>query len=186
MHDLKVNRRDFLQAGAGLLLGTLLFSSGPIALLAPSQTWALSLHQLDSHAGATLLLMVRRLFPHDRMEDAVYAFAVQALDSRAASDPGVAERLQQGLAELDRLGGGKWSALAEAQQVALLQGLAGSAFFNLVRSVAVNALYSNELAYHHFGYEGASFAKGGYLQRGFDDLQWLPAPAAAASPSPFS
>jgi hypothetical protein len=26
------------------------------------------------------------------------------------------------------------------------------------------------------GYEGRSFAKGGYLQRGFNDLDWLPEP----------
>ncbi|WP_438308560.1 twin-arginine translocation signal domain-containing protein [Pseudomonas guariconensis] len=36
MHDVKINRRRFLQGSGGLLLGTLLFGSGPIALLAPN------------------------------------------------------------------------------------------------------------------------------------------------------
>jgi hypothetical protein len=186
MHDLKVNRRSFLQASTGLLLGTLLFSSGPIALLAPSQTWALEMNNLDSAAGAKLLLIVRRIYPHDQMEDAVYAFAVKALDGRAASDPGTASLLRQGLAELDRAAHGNWSALNEQQQVTALIAIKDSPFFALVRTVSVNSLYSNELAYKHFGYEGASFPKGGYLMRGFDDLKWLPAPTAEASPNPFS
>ena len=59
-------------------------------------------------------------------------------------------------------------------------------FFALIRSTSVNSLYSNELAYQHFGYEGASFPKGGYLMRGFNDLKWLPAAPAEASPSAFS
>ena len=25
----------------------------------------------------------------------------------------------------------------------------------------------------HIGYEGSSFERGGYLQRGFDDIDWL-------------
>ncbi|MGE8386089.1 MAG: tat (twin-arginine translocation) pathway signal sequence, partial [Pseudomonas putida] len=44
----------------------------------------------------------------------------------------------------------------------------------------------NELAYQHFGYEGASFPKGGYLMRGFNDLKWLPAAPTEASPPAFS
>lgn len=89
MHDVKINRRRFLQGSGGLLLGTLLFSSGPIALLAPSRSWAMEMNTLSSDVAAKLLLVIRRIYPHDRMEDAVYAFAVKALDERAAADPSV-------------------------------------------------------------------------------------------------
>lgn len=50
------------------------------------------------------------------------------------------------------------------------------------------ALYNNELAFAHFGYEGNAFPfqkGGGYLLRGFNDLKWLPNPTAQASPAPF-
>ncbi|WP_314915498.1 tat (twin-arginine translocation) pathway signal sequence [Pseudomonas helleri] len=185
MQDLKVNRRRFLQGSGGLLLGTLVFSSGPIALLAPSQTWAMQMNTLPSDAASQLLLVVRRIYPHDRMEDAVYAFAVKALDERASADPSILPQLEKGLAELDTLAGGKWASLDEHQQVALLEKIQNSDFFELVRGTSVNSLYSNELAYEHFGYEGASFPKGGYLMRGFNDLKWLPAAPADASPSAF-
>ncbi len=186
MQDLKVNRRRFLQGSGGLLLGTLMFSSGPIALLAPSRSWAMQMNTLPSETASKLLLVVRRIYPHDRMEDAVYAFAVKALDERASADPSVLPQLEKGLSDLDTLAGGNWSSLNENQQVALLEKIQDSAFFKQVRGTSVNSLYSNELAYEHFGYEGASFPKGGYLMRGFNDLKWLPAAPAEASPSAFS
>ena len=41
------------------------------------------------------------------------------------------------------------------------------------------------MAYAVCGYSGASWGKGGYITRGFQDLSWLPPPDAAASPKPF-
>jgi hypothetical protein len=38
------------------------------------------------------------------------------------------------------------------------------------------------MAWAHFGYEGSSFEKGGYINRGFQDLNWLPEPPHSASP----
>jgi hypothetical protein len=47
----------------------------------------------------------------------------------------------------------------------------------------LQVLYSTPLAYAYFGYEGEAFSKGGYLQRGFNDLRWLPeVPAADSGP----
>ncbi|WP_282339810.1 MULTISPECIES: twin-arginine translocation signal domain-containing protein [Pseudomonas] len=185
MSDLALSRRRFLQGSGGLLMGTLLFSSGPIALLAPSQSWALELSTLDSATGQRLLAMLRRIYPHDDMEDAVYALTVKDIDSKASADPGLAELLKKGVADLDTRAGGDWTRLDEARQVAILEAIQDQPFFTQVRAIAVNSLYSNELAYHHFGYEGASFPKGGYLHRGFNDLSWLPNPPADASPAPY-
>jgi hypothetical protein len=36
------------------------------------------------------------------------------------------------------------------------------------------ALYDSAEVWDLLGYEGPSFDKGGYLHRGFDDLDWLP------------
>ena len=47
---------------------------------------------------------------------------------------------------------------------------------------AVVALYNNPLVWRHFGYEGPSAEFGGYIDRGFDDLTWLPRPSEDASP----
>ena len=34
-------------------------------------------------------------------------------------------------------------------------------------------LYANPAVWHRFGYEGASSHLGGYIERGFDDLDWI-------------
>jgi hypothetical protein len=58
--------------------------------------------------------------------------------------------------------------------LAAAKAIEGSPFFELVRSTAVVEVYSDAATWRALGYEGASFAKGGYLHRGFDDLDWLP------------
>jgi hypothetical protein len=35
-------------------------------------------------------------------------------------------------------------------------------------------LYSNPQVWPLFGYQGSSLEYGGYLERGFDDIAWLP------------
>jgi hypothetical protein len=40
----------------------------------------------------------------------------------------------------------------------------------------VVALYNDHEVWELLGYEGPSFDQGGYLNRGFDDLDWLPDP----------
>ena len=50
-------------------------------------------------------------------------------------------------------------------------------FFKLVHATTVVALYDDHEVWELLGYEGPSFDKGGYLHRGFDDLDWLPRPA---------
>ena len=47
-----------------------------------------------------------------------------------------------------------------------------------MRSTAVVEVYSDERTWHLVGYEGPSFDKGGYINRGFNDLDWLPDPEA--------
>jgi hypothetical protein len=175
------SRREFLKQGAGVIVGTLAFSSGAIALLAPSRTWALELSTLDEPTGRALLRLARHLYPHDRMEDAVYAMVVKALD-RDAADAAVRQLLAEGVGALDRAAGGSFLAAGGDRQLVAVKAIEGSPFFSKVRGTCVTALYDNPLAYAHFGYEGSSWDKGGYLERGFNDLRWLPSPPADASP----
>jgi hypothetical protein len=54
--------------------------------------------------------------------------------------------------------------------------MSGTAFFEAVRSKAIVTLYDDHEVWSLLGYEGPSFEHGGYLDRGFDDLSWLPDP----------
>jgi hypothetical protein len=67
-----------------------------------------------------------------------------------------------------------------------LKAIESGAFCQSMRIKTLMVLYSNPIAWAHFGYEGESFSKGGYLLRGFNDLKWLPdVPPADSGAMPF-
>jgi len=78
--------------------------------------------------------------------------------------------------------GVKFAELSEGNRLKVLKAREDSAFFQKVRGTTVTTLYNNPLVWRHFGYEGPSFEFGGYLERGFDDVSWLPDPSENASP----
>src|SRR6266571_3657366 len=62
----------------------------------------------------------------------------------------------------------------DADRVVLLQGIEQTDFFKKVRSDLVVSLYNQEELWPKFGYEGSSAEHGGYIKRGFNDIDWLP------------
>lgn len=181
--DLPLARREFLK-GSGILMGTLAAGS-VLAGLAPSPVWALELKQLSTSDGETLMAMGRTLFPHKKLQDAVYALLAKDLDAKAAADPATAKSLHEGIASLDKAAGGSFAKAPAARQLQIVKGMEGQPFFATVRGQCVTSLYDNDMAFATFGYPGSAWEKGGYITRGFQDLKWLPAPSAAASPPPW-
>lgn len=148
----------------------LLAAGGPLSLIAPGRAWALELTALTSSQGATLMSIARTIAPHDGLEDAAYALVVKAIDAAAAADEHIRALLSSGLAGL----GEDFATRTETARVSALKAVEHSEFFQLVRSMTLGNLYSSAIAYAHFGYEGEAFSKGGYLYRGFNELNWLP------------
>jgi hypothetical protein len=180
----RLARRDFLKS-SGLLVGSLAAGS-LLALLAPSTAWALELKVLSTAEGEALMKMGRSLYPHAKLPDAVYALLAKDLDASAASDPAMATMLKAGIAGLDQATGrGGFAKATAARRLAVIKSIEGTPFFGTVRGQCITSLYDNDMAYAVLGYPGASFDKGGYITRGFQDLKWLPAPDLVASPKPF-
>ncbi|MNN60848.1 hypothetical protein D3C81_1760550 [compost metagenome] len=61
----------------------------------------------------------------------------------------------------------------EDDRVALLREIETTPFFRETRSALMFGLYDNKTLFPLFGYEGSSVEKGGYIARGFNDLDWL-------------
>lgn len=181
--NLPLARREFLK-GSGVLMGTLA-SGSLLAALAPSTVWAVELRKLSEAQGRTLIAMGRVLYPHKKLPDAVYALLAKDLDGKAATDAKLAKQLKDGLAALDRAAGGSFAKAAADKQLAAVKAAEGSPFFATVRGQCITSLYNNDMAFAALGYPGSSWDKGGYLTRGFQDLTWLPAPPATASPPSF-
>ena len=180
MKPQSMNRRRFLHLTGGTAAGAAMIAAG-VGLTATSPgAWALGLANLDPHQGKTLLKVARHVFPHDTLDDVYYAGVVQSLDGKAANAD-VAAALADGVKTLDSATAVPWIELSDGYQLEVLEG-PGRALLDTVKGDAVVSLYNNPLVWRHFGYEGPSAHLGGYIQRGFDDLNWLPDPDEQASP----
>jgi hypothetical protein len=177
-----LNRREILKATTGLLTG-LVIAGGPLAAIARGRAWAVDLMAFTSAEGATLMAVARTICPHDKLEDAAYAWVVQAIDSDARKVESTRKMIKDGIASL----GLDFAAGAENERVETLKKMQSSAFFQAMRQKTVQLLYATPMAYAYFGYEGEAFSKGGYLLRGFNDLRWLPeVPLQDGGPMPVS
>ncbi len=136
--------------------------------------------QLSDHERATTLRVVRTMYPHDALPDEAYEKVVRALETEARGSEGVRATIEQGVAELDDPT--PFQDLAADEQLAALQQAEGSPYFGIVRATAVVELYDNPLVWKALGYEGPSVHLGGYVTRGFDDLDWLPDPPIELDP----
>jgi hypothetical protein len=180
---LPLKRREFLK-GSGILFGTLAAGS-VLAALAPSTAWAVELKKLSQAEGEALMAMGRTLFPSKKLPDAVYALLAKDLDGAAAGSADTAKLLSEGVAALDKAAGGSFAQADEAKRLGIVKALEGQPFFATVRGQCVTSLFDNDMAFAALGYPGSAWEKGGYISRGFQDLTWLPAPSAEASPKPF-
>lgn len=172
-----LNRREFLAGSGGALGASLVIAGG--AVVAPSQGWAVEVKALKPETMAALIQMARDVYPHDRLADRYYAAAVKAHDETAAEDEGHKTLIEDGIADLNERAAAAGSDSGylglgwEAERVALLRQIADTAFFQAVRGGLVVGLYNNKEVWPLFGYEGASADQGGYIERGFDDIDWL-------------
>jgi hypothetical protein len=172
-----VSRRKFLATSSVTVFGTIAVGSGA-ALLDPKGAWAMTLTTLKPQTMATLILMARDTYPHDRLTDAVYANAVSGYDGKAAADPAIRKLIEDGCADLDKRAQAAHHADYvnvgwESERVSLLRAVQDKPFFSSVRAGLVTGIYDQHDIWQKFGYEGSSAEKGGYLHRGFNDIAWL-------------
>jgi len=149
------------------------FVVGAGFLAAPNAAWAVETTHLTPETFATLAQMARDIYPHDKVGDEFYVAAIKSYDSADA-----AEAVEAGIAALNAAAQGKGfdSYLAvgwERDRVGILRGIEDSAFFQQIRGGLVTGLYNQKAVWPIFGYEGSSFEFGGYIDRGFDDINWL-------------
>jgi hypothetical protein len=166
-----LSRRDLLKRGGATAL---LVVSGS-AVISPENAWGLETAALKPETMATLIQMARDIYPHDQVPDKHYAIAVKAHDELAAKDPAHKDLIESGIADLDMKAGGEgYRGLGwEEERVKALQQIAATPFFQAVRGGLVVALYNQKEIWPLFGYEGESHSRGGYIERGFDDIEWL-------------
>ena len=135
-----------------------------------------NLKALDRETATTLVSVARAMYPHDRIPDLHYERIVATLDEKASGSEEMKVLLTDGVQSLAALTGrwpNEFGGLDEVDQVKALQRIEHGAFFKAVAAEIVVGLYSQPDIWPYFGYEGPSNDKGGYVNRGFDDIDWL-------------
>lgn len=172
----KLSRRGFLAGGAATIAAVAV--TGPTVLADPKSAAAAEPTGLNAEESRVLLKFVRDLFPHDRLEDVFYAKAIAPLQEEAVKNSATRELLAGGIARLNAstmASAGKAYADVpdETVRVAAIKQIEGGAFFTKVHGDTITPLYNQPDLWPKFGYEGPSSALGGYIHRGFNDLDWL-------------
>ena len=165
-----LTRRDLLKTGAAA--GSLLLIGGGF-VAAPNAAWAMEVTHLRPSTMATLIQMARDIYPHDQIADEFYAAAVKGYDTAESKDD-----IEQGIASLNAAAAGRGHASYldtgwEKDRVDILRSMESSPFFQQIRGGLITGLYNQKEVWPIFGYEGESFSKGGYIDRGFNDIKWV-------------
>ena len=173
----RIGRRGFLKASSTAVPAAALASAG--LGVSARAAWAQGAKNLAPHTMATLVLMSRDIYPHDQFADALYVAAALPWDDKAGGDQAFKAMLEGGVARLDsdahdRSGGTYLATAWESDRVALLQGIERTPFFKKCRGDLVVSLYNQPAVWAKLGYEGPSAQYGGYIHRGFNDIDWLP------------
>jgi hypothetical protein len=154
-----------------------------VAVVAPAATltgkaFAATPVAVSTDSFATLVKMARDIYPHDKLADDIYAKVIEGIDAAAKDDAAGKALLEDGVTALNTAataaGGKSYNDIAkEEDRVAILKAMEASPFFQKIRGSLVTGIYNNEAVWPVFGYEGESASKGGYINRGFNDVNWL-------------
>jgi hypothetical protein len=171
----KIDRRNFLKTAAAVPPAAAVAATTGVSI---SDAWADTAKALKPETLKTLARVARDVYPHDRLADHYYIIAVTPWDAKAAADANVKALIEGGIALLDENARARYKApyaavAWEEQRVALLHEIEQSEFFGKVRGDLLVSLYNNHDVWPKFGYEGSSSERGGYINRGFDDINWL-------------
>jgi hypothetical protein len=173
MHDdFERTRRQFLKLGGDAFFLSLALGTGLAQLAKPA--FAGEMKVLSATDAKTLLAVSRTLFPHDNIEDGYYMNVVAAIDDKCAGDKKILDMVKQAVGKLDEGMGKPFADGSEIARTNLLKTMEQSEFFALAHGETLNNLYGNPRIWKMFGYEGSSVEYGGYIERGFDDIKWLP------------
>lgn len=155
-------RRGFMRASSLLLTGSAAYA------VTPNFAWAQNSEMLEDLATVSYAL-----YPHKNLPFDFYRASAQGLLDKANGDKNLKKTLQGGIETLNAVYSTPFRDLAAEEQTLALQRVATTPFFQSVRGHTVVGLYNIPQVWAYFGYEGPSFPKGGYLNRGLDDIHWL-------------
>lgn len=171
-----LSRRSFITKSSVVVAsaGALCIGVGG-GLVAP-KAWAAAV--VGDHASESLLRMARDIYPHDDLADKYYSQVLLSIGEEAAKDKTLATLLTEGVNDLDKRAKARFSKdylkiQKEDDRVEILRDMETSAFFQKVKGALMMGIYNNKELWPWFGYGGSAWEHGGYINRGYDENDWI-------------
>ncbi len=166
-----LNRRRFL--GITITLPLFLSAFCASASLRPAQASTSGVPALTDHQLAMLERISYLLFPFPQLGMGSYQRVVAGMQQAIGKQADQFSLVTEGIAMLDSTAAQAWLDLPQSEQMALLKQMENSAFFQWALPATRSRLFQDPQVWALIGYEGSSLEKGGYLQRGLNDIDWL-------------
>ncbi len=157
----RIDRRTFFK-GSGQVIVGLSASS-----LIPQLAWA------KTDEVETLAQLIFEMFPHPQVPMKYYKQTAQSLFDQAKGKSELQKTLGQGIQTAHSFYGKPFNTLTSRKKELVMDRLRPTDFYSTVRGHTVGYFYNIQGVWSYFGYEGSSFEKGGYIDRGLDDIFWL-------------
>ncbi|MDD9745282.1 MULTISPECIES: hypothetical protein [Marinovum] len=176
-HRLKQSKKDYLGLSRRMFLMTTAMAGVTTGTMLGNRAFATP---LDTGQDATLLRMIQDIYPHpDLLEISHYEEIAKAVIANAEGDAAAVSDLRDGLARIDAqaksLFGTPYVQIEDTDaREGVLRAFQHDGFFQGVRWTAYFAIYNNADVWPLFGYEGSSVEYGGYIDRGFSDITFVP------------
>jgi hypothetical protein len=165
----KISRRSLLGTLARLPILVSAACFGIYARLAPAQQQSPA--ELSAEQMAKLERVVWLLFPVNGLDSGPYQRTAAGIVQSASANPERFEMLKLGLDELD--GNGAFMKQSESVQTDKLRRMEQGAFFQFLLMETRSRFWDDREVWKRIGYEGSSLEKGGYINHGLADIDWL-------------
>ena len=167
MNDKQTTRRRFM---VSVLTFSAAATVAPAGWLASSKAWAAD---GDGELDQTLIDIARTLFPHDGMPDSTYGEVMSDVLASLASSEATGDVAATAEAELNSRRDRPFADLDEAEQIEVVNELQSEEFFAAFLGTVLFTFYYHPRVWQYIAYPGSSKEFGGYIDRGFDDIDWL-------------
>src|SRR5690606_15297114 len=134
---------------------------------------------LSADQKTTLLRVARDIYPHEGfLDDAPYRAVIDAILVEAEGSPVVADLLSNGLADLEERAQHiykvNYAAIPKPEErEGVLRAIELTDFFQKIKGGLMMGIYNNKELWPKFGYDGSSWETGGFIDKGFDKIDWF-------------
>ena len=173
-----ISRRQFSSA-----LGRGALALGSVSVLELVSQFSLAASAVSSTPTSeeteTLAQLAYFLLPVLEPTHPRYRMVADRVVAQASQVPPIAGLVSAGIAALNEGGEKPWLTLSPAEREKVVGTLAGTPFFGFMRFTSSEVVMREPTLWQRLGYQGSAIEHGGYLHRGFDDIDWLPKPGEA-------